>query len=149
MPIKRRKIHQVFKKDSPRHRHLTLIDTWLSRHSTHPDFKSCFPDILLTQECIPVGCVPPASMVISAVVCPGGRSVIGVYIPLSPEADTPLTQRQIPPCPIACWDTPPLSIACWDTPLPPVNTMTDRCKNITLPQTSFAGGNQQRNKLEE
>ena len=24
---------------------------------------------------------------------------------------------------------------------PPVNRMTDRCKNITLPQTSFAGGN--------
>ena len=23
----------------------------------------------------------------------------------------------------------------------PVNRMTDRCKNITLPQTSFAGGN--------
>ena len=23
---------------------------------------------------------------------------------------------------------------------PPVNTMTNRCKNITLPQTSFAGG---------
>ena len=23
---------------------------------------------------------------------------------------------------------------------PPVNRMTDRCKNITLPQTSFAGG---------
>ena len=26
--------------------------------------------------------------------------------------------------------------------LPPVNRMTDRCKNITLPQTSFAGGNE-------
>ena len=24
---------------------------------------------------------------------------------------------------------------------PPVNRLTDRCKNITLPQTSFAGGN--------
>ena len=53
----------------------------------------------------------------------------------------------------ACWDTiPPLENcckawwdttwnACWDTPPPPVNRMTDRCKNITLPQTSFAGGN--------
>ena len=28
----------------------------------------------------------------------------------------------------------------WD-PFIPVNRMTDRCKNITLPQTSFAGGN--------
>ena len=27
-----------------------------------------------------------------------------------------------------------------DTP-PPVNRITDRCKNITLPQTSFADGN--------
>ena len=26
-------------------------------------------------------------------------------------------------------------------PPPPVNRMTDRCKIITLPQTSFAGGN--------
>ena len=26
-------------------------------------------------------------------------------------------------------------------PHPPVNRMTNRCKNITLPQTSFAGGN--------
>ena len=25
-------------------------------------------------------------------------------------------------------------------PSPPVNRMTNRCKNITLPQTSFAGG---------
>ena len=27
------------------------------------------------------------------------------------------------------------------TPPPPVNRMTNWCKNITLPQTSFAGGN--------
>ena len=26
---------------------------------------------------------------------------------------------------------------------PPVNIMTDRCKSITLPQTSFAGGNKE------
>ena len=26
------------------------------------------------------------------------------------------------------------------TPIPCVNRITDRCKNITLPQTSFAGG---------
>ena len=52
--------------------------------------------IHVKQECIPVGCVPPAC-------CP--------YLP-------------------ACPGTPP-----------PVNRMTDRCKNITLPQTSFAGGN--------
>ena len=34
--------------------------------------------------------------------------------------------------------------ACWEAntlPPPPVDRMTDACKNITLPQTSFAGGN--------
>ena len=30
--------------------------------------------------------------------------------------------------------------ACWDRD-PPVNRMTHRCKNITLPQTSFVDGN--------
>ena len=53
-----------------------------------------------------------------------------------------------PPCCKACWDT--TCNACWDStpPLqgmlgyhPPVNRMTNTCKNITLPQTSFAGGN--------
>ena len=29
---------------------------------------------------------------------------------------------------------------------PPVNRMTDRCKNITLLQTLFAGGNKQNTK---
>ena len=37
---------------------------------------------------------------------------------------TPWTQRKTPR-PIACWDTHAL----------PVNRMTDRCKNTTLPQT--------------
>ena len=44
----------------------------------------------------------------------------------------------------ACWYTTPQTCckACWDTsPPPPVNRMTDRCKNITFPQTSIAGGN--------
>ena len=30
---------------------------------------------------------------------------------------------------------------------PPMNRMTDRCKNITLPQTSFAGGNKWLNNI--
>ena len=29
----------------------------------------------------------------------------------------------------------------WCQVLPPVNRMTNKCKNITLPQTSFAGSN--------
>ena len=31
--------------------------------------------------------------------------------------------------------------ACWEANSPAVDRMTDTCKNITLPQTSFAGGN--------
>ena len=34
----------------------------------------------------------------------------------------------------------PGGCTCPGTP-PPVNRMTNMCKNITLPQTSFAGGN--------
>ena len=34
---------------------------------------------------------------------------------------------------------PPWTETPW-TETPPVNRMTHRCKNITLPQTSFAGG---------
>ena len=37
-----------------------------------------------------------------------------------------------PPCHVTC-------DACWEAN-PPVNRMTHRCKNITFPQTSFAGG---------
>ena len=70
------------------------------------------------QECIPVGCVPPAAVAIS-----GGVSPPGI-----PPEQTPCK---------ACWDT--TCNACWDS-TPPVNRMTNRCKNITLPQTSFAGG---------
>ena len=40
---------------------------------------------------------------------------------------------QRPPCHVTC-------DACWDRDPPPVNRMTHRCKNITLSQTSFAGG---------
>ena len=42
------------------------------------------------------------------------------------------------PLPSACWEANcPLPRACWQTKPPPVSTMTDRCKNIALPQTSF------------
>ena len=47
-----------------------------------------------------------------------------------PDADHPLMQT---PGHVTCF-------ACWEaTPPAPVNRMTHRCKNITLPQTSFAG----------
>ena len=46
----------------------------------------------------------------------------------------PARHAGIPPpqtCCRACWDT--TCNACWDT-TPPVNRITDMCKNITLPQ---------------
>ena len=52
-----------------------------------------------------------------------------------PGADTPLQSRHpLETCCKACWDT--TCNACWDTH-PPVNRMTDTCKNITLATTSL------------
>ena len=61
------------------------------------------------QECIPVGCISPASVAISGgVSAQGGVCVcLGCVLP-----------------PIACWSTYPS----------PVNRMTHRSKNITFPQ---------------
>ena len=63
----------------------------------------------------------------------GGVPAQGVYLPGGvhlPRGEGVPAQRGVPD-----------SGACWDTYTPPVNRMTDRCKNITLPQTSFAAGN--------
>ena len=71
-----------------------------------------------TQDCIPVGWVPGVCMVLG--VCAWSRWGAwsqGVHGPGGVVSQHAL--RQTPP---------------------PVNRMTDRCKNITLPQTSFAGG---------
>ena len=71
------------------------------------------------QECIPVGCVPPAhwSYLATTHAHPPGAAT---HAPGSNHACPPREQPRTPP---------------------PVNGMTNRCKNITLPQTSFAGGN--------
>ena len=58
----------------------------------------------------------------------------GVHPP-RPRGRHPPGPRGRHPCPIACWDTPPPA---------PMNRMTDRCKNITLPQTSFEGGKKEK-----
>ena len=69
------------------------------------------PGNICPQPCMPTGNVPQT---------PGH----------TPQPCT--SPRAHPPNPLG---TPP-GHAC-----PPVNRMTDRCKNITLPQTSFAGDN--------
>ena len=58
---------------------------------------------------------------------------------------------ETPPCKVcwdttckACWDTTPPNTckACWDTtPSPWTEFLTHASENISLPQTSFAGGN--------
>ena len=78
------------------------------------------------QECIPVGCVPPGAVAVLRGSPPGTPHT---PTPHPPGAGTPGTRH--PPGPGTPQDQTP----------PPVNRMTDRCKNITLPQTSFAGGN--------
>ena len=47
---------------------------------------------------------------------------------------------QPPPLLSACWEANP-PFQCMLGSQPPVNRMTHRCKNITLPQTSLSGGN--------
>ena len=85
-----------------------------------------FPITAKEQECIPVGCVPPAAVAVSTP--PGARHPPGLGTPPSLGPGTP------PP-----WDqaSPPGP----GKHPPPLNRMTDGCKNITLPQTSLAGGN--------
>ena len=59
------------------------------------------------------------------------------HTPPSNHAHPP--QPHTPQQPCTHWQTcmPPQAT----THAPPMNRMTDRCKNIALPQTSFAGGN--------
>ena len=68
-------------------------------------------------------------IVIACLLTVEGWCESGVH-PLVTHIPTPLHAGIHTPCPIACLDTHI-----------PMNRMTDRCKNITLPQTSFAGGN--------
>ena len=119
------------------------------------------------QECIPVGCIPSAHY--RRGYLPNRDPLLDKDAPRQrpPWTDIPLGQRppgQSPPprqtplykdTPVQRhpWTKrPPWTKTSWtETPLDrdpldrdnslPVNRMTDRCKNITLPQTSFTGGN--------
>ena len=71
-------------------------------------------NFLFGQESIPVGCVPFTFLV------PGGSAQ-------TPCRQTPLDAGHV------AYD------AYWEADLP-LNRLTHMCKNITLPQTSFAGG---------
>ena len=96
--------------------------------------------VLEEQECIPVGCVPPAAVAV------GGVSTrhppLGPGTPPGPcTPPEPCTSRDhAPPGTMHPLDHAPLGPC---TP-PRAGTpcgQTDACKHITLPQTSLAGGN--------
>ena len=58
----------------------------------------------------------------------------------------PSRMRTICSLPYGGWSLSGGSLCVWGgslsgRPPPPVNRMTDRCKNITLPQTLFVSGN--------
>ena len=84
---------------------IAVINGKMKEQISTPDLPNI--NNLGQQECIPVGCVPPAAL-----------AIWGVSTRHPPRTRLPLPRSRHPP----------------------VNRMTDRCKNITLPQTSFAGG---------
>ena len=118
------------------------------------------------QECIPVGCVSPACCsylpactapgvymprgvyLPGGCTCPGGVPGQGVYLPggyLARGCTCPgvyLPRGDVPAWGCTCREggLPAGGVPAQVLP-PPVNRMTDRCKNITLPQTSVADGN--------
>ena len=65
-------------------------------------------------------------------ICPGGCTCQGVYLPRGVDLPGGVPVQGGCTCLWGC--------TCPGTP--PVNRMTDRCKNITFPYTSFAGGNE-------
>ena len=134
---------------------------------THPSrsdfvhFHAVFSKKIAKQECIPVGCVPPTC-------CPYLRARTargwGVYLVLGRVylvAGVYLVPGGVPGPGGCTWSQGgvpgqsgylvlgvylvlggvPGPRGCTCPGNPPVNRMTDRCQNITLPQTSFAGGN--------
>ena len=95
----------------------------VNRHMPVKTLQYPSTDKIYKQECSPVGCVLPASVVIST----GGCLPRGYTSP-DLEADAPWTQRQTPPNSEANTPRPT------GRPLPLVNRMTDRCENITFLQ---------------
>ena len=67
---------------------------------------------------------------------PGGSTSGGLHPGGSASGRVCRNPHPSPPTPIC------LQGGIGQPPLPPVNRMTHRCKNITLPQTSFAPGNE-------
>ena len=111
------------------------------------------------QECIPGGCVPPAAVAVSAGVSTHTHTPPGTRDPLdkapprtrhppgtehAPDQAPPGTRfprSGPPPGPV----TPPDQAPPDQAPPPWTETLTHASENITLPRTSFAGGNNSQN----
>ena len=107
----------------------------------------CFMKTAWKQECIPVGCVPADRRPYAGVCFQGGRGVSapggvlhsrgvcskgGVWS--GGVCSGGVSGRGGSPCRGGlARRTPPG----WENPSPPVNRMTNKCKNITLAKTSF------------
>ena len=106
-------------------KYLVAAETTISSISTITMcFGFCFRSSCkipkIKQECIPVGCVPPA-----AVAVPGGAPPCtppGTRHPHPPDQAPP--REQAPPLPR-------------EQVPPPVDRITDACENITLPQLRY------------
>ena len=120
------------------HREKTKNNAWNHRGNRSVTMSTCNLKTMaeIKQDCITVGCLPPACCpYLPACTVLGGVCswrgclplVWGGCLPLVPGRCLPLV---LGGCIPACNGADPS----------PVNRMTDRCKNITLPQTSFAGG---------
>ena len=103
------------------------------------------------QECIPVGCVPPVHWPSGGGLPAGGVPAWGGVPPRGCTCRGDLLggctcQGGVParggdlPGGVPTQGIPGQGGVPAQVPPPPVNRMTDKCKNITLPQTSFAGG---------
>ena len=80
--------------------------------NTNPNKAIC------QQECIPVGCVPPAAVAVSPATHAPTRHTTLPYTPSATHAPV--------------MHSPPPIRAC----MPPADRMTKDCENITFPQTS-------------
>ena len=107
-------------------------------------------DRLLTasQHALPGGYLPegvptwgvylPGEYLPGVCTCPGGVPAGGVYLPGGSCTRWGYLPRGMY---LLGGVYLPEGGNCPGTTPPPVNRVTDRCKNITLPQSSFAGGN--------
>ena len=105
----------------------------------------------LLVDSIPA-CIAEGSVTARGCICPG-EYLLGVYLPRGctcPGGGVPAQGGVLAQGVSLPGGVPARGCTCQGVCLPgrylpryssPVNRMTDRCKNITLPETSFEGGN--------